>query len=109
MNGPMMAESAPAMIRERMSRPSGSVPSQCSGDGGALVSSRSCWNGSYGSIHDPKSARKMTRPTTTRDMVMKIGGTLRRLILRTNHFVLGGGGDHQPLALSNSTRGSMKT
>ncbi len=73
-SGPVIAEGAPAMIREKMSRPSWSVPSQCSDDGEALVLRRSCSLGSWGMIQRQKSAMKMTTPTMAQDVTRKNDG-----------------------------------
>ena len=84
MNGPMIAASAPAIMREKMSRPSPSVPSQCSGDGGALAASRSCSCGGYGSSQVAKIAQKTTSPTTIQDSVRNKGGTRQNVARRRN-------------------------
>jgi len=91
MNGPVIADGAPAMIREKMSRPSWSVPSQCSEDGDALVLRRSCSFGSWGMIQRQKSAMKITRPTINQEVTRKNDGIrwkpLRRRIERRGDAV----------------------
>src|SRR5437763_3453129 len=51
--------------RERMSRPSESVPNQCFHDGGDIGAPTLLASGSYGTIHGPAMASSANRPNST--------------------------------------------
>src|SRR6266536_3095650 len=54
---------APVMTRDSTSRPSGSVPNQCTPDGAALAASRFCASGLNGANRYPKTAQTTQNST----------------------------------------------
>src|SRR5579863_109822 len=59
------------MRRERMSRPSSSVPAQWADEGDDRRTGRSMWAGSWGAIHGAKTARVMKITTRTAPVVAR--------------------------------------
>src|SRR5713226_540263 len=56
---------APQIKRERMSRPSSSVPQRCCDEGGCSRWGRSMWAGSWGAIQGAKRAQRTNTTTDT--------------------------------------------
>ncbi len=59
------------MRRERMSRPSSSVPHQWAEDGGDKRAGKSMWAGSWGEIQGANKARMIKSATRTAPVVAK--------------------------------------
>ena len=102
---------APTITRERMSRPTRSVPNQWSEEGAARSSSGSVANGSSGASVSPKIAKMMNTPriaTPMRNVVERFRSARRSFCAARSSSLTGAvGAVGRPASMDGDAHGSL--